>query len=124
MVHAVVAKTLFMVVVTLCATKQGVDTCLIQADTNLVNTRIECVARGKDLLSFATTAFSYARMPTPYRTKIFCAPKGTTVAKAQTQKPAATGTADVPAPVVVVKVAPEAAPPKSWYSPITSLWPF
>lgn len=119
------AKLVFMVVATLCATKQGVDTCLIQADTKLVATRQECVARGKELISFATTAFGYARMPVPYRTKIYCAPKGTTVAKAQTQKPAAVGTADLPAPVITVKTEPNAAPPAApWYSPITHLWPF
>lgn len=112
----------FMVVATLCATKQGVDTCLVQADTNLVKTRAECVERGKQLIGTATTAFGYARMPVPYRTKIYCAAKGTTVAKAQTQKPDATGTADLPPPVVKVTPDPKAVPAKkSWTE---WLWPF
>ena len=121
---AVAAKAVFMVVATLCATKQGVDTCLVQADTHLVRTRIECVAAGKELIKSATTAFGYARMPVPYRTKIFCALKGTTVTRAQTQKPAATGTADLPPPVITVETAPNATPSKPWYAPVTQWWPF
>lgn len=119
------AKVMFMVVATLCGSKTGVDTCLIQADTHLFKTKVECVARGKELISGATTAFGYGRVAGPYRTKIYCAVKGTSVAKAQTQTPAATGTVDVPAPKVEIKTAPDATPPSEhWYSPVTRLWPW
>lgn len=112
----------FMVVATLCATKQGVDTCLVQADTHLVQTRAQCVDKGKDLIKNATTAFGYARMPVPYRTKIYCAPKGSDPVKVQTTKPEATGTTDLPPPVIKVEPTTKPVPtPKTWTD---WLWPF
>jgi hypothetical protein len=119
MAHAAAAAKLFMVVATLCATKQGVDTCLVQADTALAKTRAECVARGQELIKNATTAFSYAHLPAPYRVKIYCAMKGTSVAKAQTGKPASTGTADVPAPVIKID-----QPSQSWTEYLKTWWPW